>query len=159
MLYEAKLRKIMQLVKNRFFLVAHFFCIPPLMDFPSSRRNYGFENVNTLIFPFWAHFGFSGSGSGFCAPFWIWIWSCSTLYMCGLSTTVKGTVFCILLIAHVQYPLFVASFAHRVLQRDVVYLCWPIAPSYMIPNAGEGGGLRGLSQWVQLCTSRDEVPK
>ncbi len=30
-------------------------------------------------------------------------------------------------------------------QRDVVYLGWPIAPSYMSPN----GGLRGLSQWVQ----------
>jgi len=31
--------------------------------------------------------------------------------------------------------------------RDVVYLCWQMQ--------GEGGGLRGLSQWVQLCTSRD----
>ncbi len=39
------------------------------------------------------------------------------------------------------------------LQRDVVYLGWPIATSYMIPNAGvRGGELRGLSQWVQLCT-------
>ncbi len=36
-------------------------------------------------------------------------------------------------------------------QRDVVYLSWPIAPSYLNPNAG-GGGLRGLSKWVQLCT-------
>ncbi len=37
------------------------------------------------------------------------------------------------------------------LQRDVVNLGWPIAPSYMSPNAGSGGGgLRGLSQWVQL---------
>jgi hypothetical protein len=41
----------------------------------------------------------------------------------------------------------------RGLQRDVVYLGWPIAPSYMSPNAGvEGRELRGLSQWVQLCT-------
>ncbi len=24
-------------------------------------------------------------------------------------------------------------------QRDVVYVGWPIAPSYMSPNAGEGG--------------------
>ncbi len=33
-------------------------------------------------------------------------------------------------------------------QRYVVYL----GPSYMSPNArGEGGGERGLSQWVQLC--------
>ncbi len=38
-------------------------------------------------------------------------------------------------------------------QRDVVYLGWPIAPSYMSPNAGGGGGeLRGLSQWVQPGT-------
>jgi hypothetical protein len=41
------------------------------------------------------------------------------------------------------------------LQRDVVNLGWPIASSYMSPNAGEGGNsvlggeLRGLSQWVQ----------
>ncbi len=40
----------------------------------------------------------------------------------------------------------------RGLQRDVVYLSWPIAPSYMSPNAGGGGELRGLSQWVQLYT-------
>jgi hypothetical protein len=32
--------------------------------------------------------------------------------------------------------------------RDVVYLGWPMAPS----NAGGGGKLRGLSQWVQLQT-------
>ena len=38
----------------------------------------------------------------------------------------------------------------RVTKRDVVYLIWPIAPSYMSPNAGREG--RGLSQWVQLCT-------
>ncbi len=37
-------------------------------------------------------------------------------------------------------------------QRDVVYLGWPIAPSYMSPNAGGGGELRGLRQWEQLCT-------
>ncbi len=30
----------------------------------------------------------------------------------------------------------------------VVYLCWPIAPSFMSPNAGRGG----VSQWVQLYT-------
>ncbi len=41
----------------------------------------------------------------------------------------------------------------RRLQGDVVYLGWPIAPSYMSPNAGGGGtGLRGLSQWEQLYT-------
>jgi hypothetical protein len=39
------------------------------------------------------------------------------------------------------------------LQRDVVYLGWPVAPSYLSPNAGAGvGGLRGLSQWVKLYT-------
>ncbi len=36
-------------------------------------------------------------------------------------------------------------------QRDVVYLGWPIAPSYMSPMRG-GGELRGLSQWVQMYT-------
>ncbi len=39
----------------------------------------------------------------------------------------------------------------RALHRDVVYLGWPLAPSYMSPNAG-GGELRGLSQWEQLYT-------
>ncbi len=38
------------------------------------------------------------------------------------------------------------------LQRDVVYPAWPIAPSYTSPNAGRGWELRGVSQWVQLCT-------
>jgi hypothetical protein len=51
-------------------------------------------------------------------------------------------------------PLFKSG-----LQRDVVYLCWLIAPSYTSPKAGGGGELRGLSQWVQLCTSRDMEPK
>ncbi len=41
-------------------------------------------------------------------------------------------------------------------KRDVVYLGWPIAPSYMRPNAGGMGwgvgGLRGLNQWVVLCS-------
>jgi hypothetical protein len=40
----------------------------------------------------------------------------------------------------------------RGLPRDVAYLVRPIAPSYMSPNAGGGGLLRGLSQWVQLYT-------
>ncbi len=40
----------------------------------------------------------------------------------------------------------------RGLQRHVVYLGWPIAPSYMSPNAGGEGELRGFSQWVQLYT-------
>ncbi len=39
---------------------------------------------------------------------------------------------------------------NRGLQRDVVYLGWPIAPSYVSPNAGEEEEFRGLRQWVQL---------
>ncbi len=38
------------------------------------------------------------------------------------------------------------------LQRDVVYLRWPIEPSFMSPNAGGGGELRGLIQWLRLYT-------
>ncbi len=35
-------------------------------------------------------------------------------------------------------------------QRDVVYLGWPAAPSFMSPKCG-GGGLRFI-RWVKLCT-------
>ncbi len=42
--------------------------------------------------------------------------------------------------------------AIRGLQRDVVYLGWPIAPSYMSPNAGGGKEWPGFSQRVQLYT-------
>ncbi len=35
---------------------------------------------------------------------------------------------------------------------DVFYLGWPIPPQYMYEPKGGGGGLRGLSQRVQLCT-------
>ncbi len=38
------------------------------------------------------------------------------------------------------------------LHRDAVYRGWPIAHSYIIPNAGGKGELRGLRQWVQLYT-------
>ncbi len=37
-------------------------------------------------------------------------------------------------------------------KRDVVYLGWPIAPSYMSPNAWGKGELRCLGQCVQLYT-------
>ncbi len=40
---------------------------------------------------------------------------------------------------------------HLLIQRDFVYLSWPIAPSPE-PKCWAGGGGRGLSQWVQLCT-------
>ncbi len=36
-------------------------------------------------------------------------------------------------------------------QRDVVYLGWPNVLVHE-PKCRGGGGLRGLSQWVQLCT-------
>ncbi len=39
-------------------------------------------------------------------------------------------------------------------QRAVVYLGWPIAPSYMSPNAEEGGWVRGLSQGVRYSSHR-----
>ncbi len=39
----------------------------------------------------------------------------------------------------------------RGLQKDVVYLGWPIAPSYMRPNAG-GGGSCGVSANEYSCT-------
>jgi hypothetical protein len=48
--------------------------------------------------------------------------------------------------------IFTMLHVRRGIQRDVVYLGWPIASSYMSPNAGGGGELRGLSQWVQLYT-------
>ncbi len=38
------------------------------------------------------------------------------------------------------------------LQRDVVYLGWPIALIYEPKCGGGAGELRGLSQWVQLYT-------
>ncbi len=50
-----------------------------------------------------------------------------------------------------SWCLLSLSLNHRGSQRDVIYLGWPIAPTYMSPNAG-GGGLQGLSQWVQLYT-------
>ncbi len=46
--------------------------------------------------------------------------------------------------------LLLLSSTGKGLQRDVFYLGWPMAPSYMSPNAGGRGELRGLNQWVQL---------
>ncbi len=43
------------------------------------------------------------------------------------------------------------------LQRYVVYLGWPIAPSYMSPNAGWGGQLQGLSHWVPQLYTGDQI--
>jgi hypothetical protein len=35
-------------------------------------------------------------------------------------------------------------------EMSSILAAWPIAPSYMSPNTGGGGELRGLSQWEQL---------
>jgi hypothetical protein len=49
----------------------------------------------------------------------------------------------------------IGSVYTRGLQRDVVYLGWPLAPSYMSPNAGEGlGGVAGVSANEYSCTHR-----
>ncbi len=43
------------------------------------------------------------------------------------------------------------------LQRDVVYLGWSIAPSYMSPNAGEGGDCGVSSQPVSVHRSLNKL--
>jgi hypothetical protein len=48
-------------------------------------------------------------------------------------------------------PLLISYTVSRGLQRDDVSLGWPIASSYMSPNAGEGGELRA-NEYVQLYT-------
>ncbi len=60
-----------------------------------------------------------------------------------------------------RFPYFETEGRNRGLQGDVVYLSWPIAPLVNEPKCvgGEAGGLRGLSRWEQLCTSRDMKPK
>ncbi len=46
----------------------------------------------------------------------------------------------------------VPSSGTRELQRDVVYLCWPIiAPSYSSPKAGDGGWGCGVSANEYIC--------
>ncbi len=47
----------------------------------------------------------------------------------------------------------------RVTKRCRLSLLTNSALSYTSPNARGLGGLRGLSQWVQLCISRDMEPK
>ncbi len=54
-----------------------------------------------------------------------------------------------------SYSIFSRSIrfnSDKSLQRDIVYLVWPIAPSNMSPKAGGGEELRGLRQWAQLYT-------
>ncbi len=50
-----------------------------------------------------------------------------------------------------EYLHYSCAAARRGSQRDVVHLGLPRAPSYKSPNDAGGGGVRGLSQWVQLC--------
>ncbi len=52
-----------------------------------------------------------------------------------------------------KFAALAADFKYRGSQRDVVYLCWPIKPSYMSPNAGERGGGFDVSDWVQFWRS------
>ncbi len=42
-------------------------------------------------------------------------------------------------------------------QRYVLYLNWPISPSYMSPNAGWGGEVSAMSTAVTLCTWRPNI--
>ncbi len=56
---------------------------------------------------------------------------------------------------HVLVRLLLYS---RYLQRDVVYLGWPIAPSYTWAQMRGRGELRGLSQWVQLYRGAQITP-
>ncbi len=57
------------------------------------------------------------------------------------------------LTSHTQHE---ADDFHPILQTGVTKRCrlswWPIAPSYTSPNAGGGGELWDVSQWVQQCT-------
>jgi hypothetical protein len=60
-----------------------------------------------------------------------------------------------------EYSTYMGCAASRGLQRDVVYLGWPIAPSYMRPAAGEGERL-GTNFLVAWGTSKQTplfVPK
>ncbi len=97
----------------------------------------------------------------------------------GGSVPAQGTLHCLLgttrLISHLQQPAFIVTFlknnkiwgflsSYLSLQRKSNHLSQRItkrcrhilvdqwAPSYMSPNAGGGGEVRGLSQWVQLYT-------
>ncbi len=49
------------------------------------------------------------------------------------------------------------SSATRGSQRDVVYLGRPIAPSYISPNAGEGGSCVAWSQQMSMAVHRSQI--
>ncbi len=63
-------------------------------------------------------------------------------YTCHLSTLYYHCIAGACLPIHMNGELY----GTRGLQRDVVHLGWPIAPSYMSPNSGGGVLLLGLSQ-------------
>ncbi len=63
--------------------------------------------------------------------------------------TCDNVLYCIVII---EWSLCFLSGGHK--EMSSICISWPIAPSHMGPNAGEGGGVAvaGLRQWVQLCT-------
>jgi hypothetical protein len=52
----------------------------------------------------------------------------------------------------IEAPIILDKILSKWFRRDVVYHGWPIAPSYMSPNARGERDLRGLSQWAKLYT-------
>ncbi len=85
--------------------------------------------------------------------FYCFLWSmhtCSNLKgQKKLQVVVKNSQLHILLLSRTVY----CSMLFRGLQGDVVYLSCPIASLVYEPKCGlRGGGLGGLSQWVQLWT-------
>ncbi len=64
----------------------------------------------------------------------------------------RGKTWGRILYHYMVYTAGTGTVYSRGLQRDVVHLGWPKAPSYMSPNAGGVGELRGLSQREQLYT-------
>jgi hypothetical protein len=111
------------------------------------------HEISYFFSTFVGHFCPPGSGSGFRIrilirihwPDWIRIQFRSR----SGSTSATAT----LVSAQLKSTYCIMRIQRRGLQGDVVNdLSWPIAPSYMSPNAGGGEeGLRGLRQWEQLC--------
>ncbi len=88
----------------------------------------------------------------------------SEVSLFNVCTSIHIAQYCNLLRAcHRLYCIYGArssKFNDRGSQRDVVHLGWPLAPSYMSPNAGGGVELRGLRQWehgVQI-NLEDQTP-
>ncbi len=58
-----------------------------------------------------------------------------------------------------EYPTCSSCLVSRRLQRDFVYLFWPISPSYTSPNAGIGRVAGSQPMSTAICTSHDMEPK